>query len=108
MNRPLIVGSFIVAGLALFAAGLFMIGNRHEAFARHTEFYVEFSDLSGIAKGAKVQVAGMDAGEVIDVRVPASPAEKFRVRLRINERLRGLVRTDSLVIVDTEGVVGNK
>ena len=51
-------------GLALFATGLFMIGNRHEAFGRHAQFYVEFSNLSGIAKGAKVQVAGMDAGEV--------------------------------------------
>jgi phospholipid/cholesterol/gamma-HCH transport system substrate-binding protein len=108
MNKPWMVGAFVLAGLALFATGLFMIGNRHEAFARHTEFYVEFSDLSGIAKGAKVQVAGMDAGEVIDVRVPASPTEKFRVKLRINERLRGLVRIDSLVTVNTEGVVGNK
>jgi phospholipid/cholesterol/gamma-HCH transport system substrate-binding protein len=108
MNRPLIVGSFVLTALALFATGLFMIGNRHEAFARHAEFYVEFSNLSGIAKGAKVQVAGMDAGEVLDVRIPASPTTKFRVRLRINEALRGLVRTDSVVTIYTEGVVGNK
>jgi phospholipid/cholesterol/gamma-HCH transport system substrate-binding protein len=85
-----------------------MIGNRHEAFARHTEFYVEFSNLAGIAKGAKVQVAGMDAGEVLDVRVPPSPASKFRVTLRVNETLRGLVRTDSIVSINTEGVVGNR
>jgi phospholipid/cholesterol/gamma-HCH transport system substrate-binding protein len=108
MNKPLIVGSFAVAGLALFATGLFMIGNRHEAFARHAQFYVEFSNLSGIARGAKVQVAGMDAGEVVDVRIPPSPASKFRVKLRINETLSGLVRTDSLVTILTEGVVGNK
>jgi phospholipid/cholesterol/gamma-HCH transport system substrate-binding protein len=108
MNRPLIVGSFIVAGLALFAAGLFMIGNRHEAFARHAQFYAEFTNLSGIARGAKVQVAGMDAGEVVDVRIPASPVSKFRVTLRINETLSGLVRTDSVVTIYSEGVVGNK
>jgi phospholipid/cholesterol/gamma-HCH transport system substrate-binding protein len=108
MNKPVMVGSFVLAGLALFATGLFMIGNRHEAFARHTEFFVEFSNLSGIAKGAKVQVAGMDAGEVVDVRIPGSPASKFRVRMRINETLHGLVRTDSIVTISTEGVVGNK
>lgn len=108
MNKPWIVGSFVLAGLALFATGLFMIGNRHETFARHTEFYVEFSNLSGIAKGAKVQVAGMDAGEVLDVWIPASPISKFRVRLRINQSLSGLVRTDSMVTIYTEGVVGNK
>jgi phospholipid/cholesterol/gamma-HCH transport system substrate-binding protein len=108
MNKPLIVGSFALAGFALFATGLFMIGNRHEAFARHAQFYVEFSNLSGIAKGAKVQVAGMDAGEVVDVQIPGSPRSKFRVRIRINETLHGLVRTDSIVTISTEGVVGNK
>jgi len=62
-----------------------MIGNRHEAFARHIELYTEFSNLSGIAQGAKVQVAGMDAGQVIGVEIPDSPPAKFRVKLRITE-----------------------
>ena len=65
MNRFMMVGVFVVAGLALFTTGLFMIGNRHEAFARHVEVYTEFADVSGIVTGAKVQVAGMDAGEVL-------------------------------------------
>lgn len=108
MNRNLIVGFFVVAGLGLFASGLFMIGNRHEAFARHLDFFTEFTDLSGVAKGAKVQVAGMDAGQVLDVGIPDSPSSKFRVRFQINEKFHGLVRTDSVVTIGTEGVVGNK
>jgi phospholipid/cholesterol/gamma-HCH transport system substrate-binding protein len=73
MNRPMIVGVFVSAGLALFTTGLFMIGNRHETFARHIELYTEFPNLSGITQGAKVQVAGMDAGQVIGVEIPDSP-----------------------------------
>ena len=53
MNRFLMIGVFVLAGLALFTAGLFMIGNRHEAFARHVELYTEFADVSGIVPGAK-------------------------------------------------------
>ena len=30
MNRFMMVGVFVIAGLALFTTGLFMIGNRHE------------------------------------------------------------------------------
>lgn len=108
MNRFLMVGAFVIAGLVLFTAGLFMIGNRHEAFARHMELYTEFTNVSGIVPGAKVQVAGMDAGQVLAVEVPNSPAAKFRIKLRINEKLSGLVRTDSVVTVGTEGVVGNR
>src|SRR5579862_3214829 len=108
VNRPLIVGAFVIAGLALFTTGLFMIGNRHEAFARHVELYAEFANLSGIAQGAKVQVAGMDAGQVRGVEIPNAPPAKFRVRIRITDKLRGLVRTDSVVTIGTEGVVGNR
>jgi phospholipid/cholesterol/gamma-HCH transport system substrate-binding protein len=108
VNRPMIVGVFVIAGLGLFTTGLFMIGNRHETFARHIELYTEFSNLSGIAQGAKVQVAGMDAGQVIGVEIPDSPPAKFRVKVRISEKLRGLVRADSVVTIGTEGVVGNR
>jgi len=108
MNRFMMVGVFVIAGLALFTTGLFMIGNRHEAFARHVELYTEFSDVSGIVPGAKVQVAGMDAGEVLVMEVPSLPLTKFRVKVRINEKFRGLVRADSVVTVGTEGVVGNR
>jgi phospholipid/cholesterol/gamma-HCH transport system substrate-binding protein len=60
VNRNLIVGLFVLTGLVLFSVGLFMIGNRHQAFTRHVDFYTEFTNLYGLAKGAKVQVAGMD------------------------------------------------
>jgi len=108
MNRFMMVGVFVLAGLALFATGLFMIGNRHEAFARHVELYTEFANVSGIVPGAKVQVAGMDAGEVLAMNVPDTPPAKFRVKLRVNQKFSGLVRADSVVSVETEGVVGNR
>jgi phospholipid/cholesterol/gamma-HCH transport system substrate-binding protein len=105
-NKNLMIGTFVLAGLALFMAGLFLIGNRHEAFARHIDYYADFTNLAGLANGSKVQVAGMDAGEVLDVAVPASPQARFRVTLRISENLQGLVRTDSLATIGTQGVVG--
>jgi len=108
MNRFMMVGVFVIAGLALFTTGLFMIGNRHEAFARRVELYTEFADVSGIVPGAGVQVAGMNAGEVLAMEVPDAPPAKFRVKLRINEKFSGLVRADSVVTVGTEGVVGNR
>ena len=106
-KRYLAVGIFIVAGITLFALGIFLVGNRHEAFSRHVFLYTEFTELDGIAKGSKVQVAGMDAGQVARIDVPNSPNGRFRVQMRIDERFHGLVRTDSLVTVDTEGVVGD-
>lgn len=107
MNRNLAVGIFGLVGLGLFTTGLFMIGNRHEAFAKHLVIYTDFTNLSGLAKGSKVQVAGMDAGQVDEIRIPSSPSGKFRLKIQINENLHGLVRTDSIATIGTEGVVGN-
>jgi phospholipid/cholesterol/gamma-HCH transport system substrate-binding protein len=106
-NRFLAVGIFIIAGLTLFALGIFLVGSRHEAFSRHAFLYTEFTELDGIAKGSKVQVAGMDAGQVARIDVPGSPNDHFRVQMKIDERFHGMVRTDSVVTVDTEGVVGD-
>ncbi|HTF65818.1 MAG TPA: MlaD family protein [Edaphobacter sp.] len=106
-RRYLAVGIFLIAGVTLFALGIFLVGSRHEAFSRHVLLYTEFADLDGIAKGSKVQVAGMDAGQVTRIDVPNSPSAHFRVQMKVDEQLHGLVRTDSVVTVDTEGVVGN-
>jgi len=106
-KRYVAVGIFIIGGLTLFALGIFLIGNRHQAFSQHMLLYTELSDLDGVARGSKVQVAGMDAGQVTKIDVPRSPTGRFRVEMRIDEQLAGLVRTDSFVTVDTEGVVGN-
>jgi phospholipid/cholesterol/gamma-HCH transport system substrate-binding protein len=99
-------GLFLIAGVALFALGIFLVGNRHEAFSRHLMLYSEFADIEGLTKGSKVRVAGFDAGQVTEIGIPDFPRSHFRVQMRINEKLRGLVRTDSVVTIDTEGVVG--
>jgi phospholipid/cholesterol/gamma-HCH transport system substrate-binding protein len=105
-NRALLIGLFVLGGLTLFTVGLFLVGNRKEAFSRHVQFYTEFKNLAGMSKGSKVKVAGMDAGQIIDVGVPDTPASGFRVKFQINQRFQGLVRTDSVATIATEGVVG--
>ena len=105
-TRKSSIGIFVVGGLLLFGIGMFLIGDRHQAFARHVEYYSEFVNLAGLTPGAKVRVAGMDAGQVLSIDVPDSPSSGFRVKWRINEKLHGLVRTDSVVYIGTEGIVG--
>jgi phospholipid/cholesterol/gamma-HCH transport system substrate-binding protein len=106
-RRYFAVGIFIIAGVSLFALGIFLVGSRHEAFSRHVLLYTEFANLDSVTKGSKVQVAGMDAGQVTSIDVPPSPDGRFRVQMKVDEQFHGLIRTDSVVTVDTEGVVGD-
>lgn len=107
-NRLVYVGAFVVFGLLLFAVGLFLIGNRRMLFDRTFQAYAEFANISGLQNGAIVRVAGMDAGEVDEIRVPGSPSGRFRVRMRLRDDLHPLIRVDSVASLQTDGLVGNK
>lgn len=102
------IGLFLILGIGLFTAILFLIGNRHDVFGKHVEFYADFSDIGGLPRGAQVQVAGIEAGEVKGIKIPASPASRFRLKLQVRANARGMIRTDSLVSIKTEGIVGDK
>ena len=107
-KHPVAVGVFVVAGVLLFAVGLFLIGNRRMLFSDTFEVYAEFANISGLQNGAKVRVAGMDAGEVTGIQVPANPSARFRVKLRTRQDLHPLIRVDSIASIQTDGLVGNK
>lgn len=107
-QRNLWVGILVAVAIVLFGTGLFLIGNQHRAFRHHVVFYSDLANVDGIGKGAKVRVNGMDAGEVEDISIPSRPSQKFRIKLKLDERLHGLIREDSLVSIETEGLVGDK
>jgi phospholipid/cholesterol/gamma-HCH transport system substrate-binding protein len=106
-TRGFTVGVFVVGGLLLFAAGLFLIGDRRLLFAPQFELYSTFTKVTGVQIGSRVRLAGIDAGEVLEVGIPSRPSDPFRVRMRLREDLRHLVRADSVAAVQTDGIVGN-
>jgi phospholipid/cholesterol/gamma-HCH transport system substrate-binding protein len=106
--RPALVGAFVLGGILLFAMGLFFIGDRRMLFAETFYVYAEFSEVAALDAGAKVRVAGMDAGEVETVQIPTGPRGRFRVRMRVREDLHPLIRVDSVATIQNDGLVGNK
>jgi len=106
-SRLAAVGAFVIAGLLLFAVGIFMIGDRRLLFTEHFELFAEFDDLTGVRAGSKVRVSGIDAGEVLEIQIPPSPVLRFRIKMRVREDLHPLVRADSVAAIMTEGLVGN-
>lgn len=105
--RSALVGAFVLAGLILFGGGLFLIGDRRLLFNRQFELHSTFSKVTGLQVGTRVRLAGIDAGEVVEIALPSRPSDLFRVRMRIREDLRRLIRTDSVAAVQTDGIVGN-
>jgi phospholipid/cholesterol/gamma-HCH transport system substrate-binding protein len=103
-----VVGVFVLSAVLLFSAGLFLIGNRQKVFAHHVDFFTSLNDVNGIAPGSKVRVSGFDAGEVSGIEIPERAADKFRLKLLVDSKLHRLIRDDSFVTVESDGLVGDK
>jgi phospholipid/cholesterol/gamma-HCH transport system substrate-binding protein len=102
------VGVFVLSAVFLFSLGLFLIGNRQKAFAHHVDFFTALNDVNGISSGSKVRVSGFEAGQVTGIEIPDRPSDKFRLRLHVDSKLHLLIRDDSFVTVESEGLVGDK
>ncbi len=107
-GQRVLVGVFVVFGVLLFAVGLFWIGDRRQLFSDSIELEANFMNVSGLARGAIVRVAGADSGEVLSVNVPSTAGDPFRIRFRVTSNLQAILREDSVATIQSDGLVGNK
>ncbi len=103
-----VVGVFVLSAVLLFSTGLFLIGNRQKAFAHHVDFFTKLTDVNGISPGSKVRVSGFEAGQVNSIEIPDRPSEQFKLKLHVDAKLHNLIRDDSFVTVESDGLVGDK
>ena len=104
------MGLFVLAGLFLFGAVVFMVGQERNLFARSVEFRTSFPDVQGLKAGAPVRMGGIDVGQVSFVGYDPRDASdsavhvKFWVRAQDAER----VRTDTRTKIGNKGLLGDK
>jgi len=53
-------------------------------------------------------VSGFEAGQVSGIEIPDRPSEKFKLKLHVDDKLHNLIRDDSFVTVESNGLVGDK
>ncbi|MFZ1938353.1 MAG: MlaD family protein, partial [Terracidiphilus sp.] len=79
MSRLARLGAFIVATLAVLAAGVFVIGNKEHLFRSTYQLKAQFDNVAGLTDGADVQVGGVHSGTVTAILLPRKPGEKVNV-----------------------------
>ncbi len=100
--------ALMVGVLAVAAFGVSQVATRQWRVQKTFNVSADFATVGGVGEGATVRVQGIDAG-VVDAVVPlARPGDQVRLRLRVDESLRHLVRVDAVARIVTEGVVGAK
>jgi outer membrane protein OmpA-like peptidoglycan-associated protein len=108
MSRAFRVGIFIVAGLLILFAGVFLIGDKRFMFRRTYRLRAEFQNVAGLNNGADVRVGGIHLGTVENISLPDGPSGKLTVQMNMANSTKGLIRKDSVATIKTEGLLGNK
>jgi phospholipid/cholesterol/gamma-HCH transport system substrate-binding protein len=108
MSRAFRLGLFVVATLAIFAGGVFLIGNREFLFRSTYRLNAEFQNVSGLGGGAEVRVGGIDEGTVHSIDLPHNPGQKVRVVMDMSAGTRDVIKKDSVASIQAEGLVGDK
>ena len=106
--RALASASFAIAVLALGSFGLYQVAGRQWRVQPTFHVRARFETISGIEVGHRVRIQGIDSGVVEKVIPPREPGGPVELVLRLDERLRGLVRTDAVARIVSEGLVGAK
>ena len=106
--RVLANAGFALAVLALGGFGLHQVAGRHWKVQPTFRVRAQFETICGLEAGHRVRLQGIDAGVVERVVPPGEPGRPVELVLRIDERLRPLVRTDAVAQIVSEGLVGAK
>lgn len=104
------VGLMALVACAILVILIFMMTGSRGLFADEFDLSTFVSDSASLTVGAPVRVNGIQAGNVMDVRLTEQPNETRRVEIvmEIDERFRDRIPTDSVASINPEGVFGDK
>jgi len=108
MSKTLRLGIFITVTLAIFAAGIFWIGNAQFRFTSTYRVNAYFQNVAGLTEGASVRVGGLHQGTVRHIVLPKRPDQKVRVEMDLAGPSRQVIKQDSVASIQTEGLVGDQ
>jgi len=100
-----IVGVFVVIGILCLGYLSIKLGKMELIGGNNYEVYAEFDSVSGLKKGASVEIAGVEVGRV-DRIVLNGDNDRAKVYLRVNSGLK--LQDDIIASVRTRGVIGDK
>ena len=108
MSQAFRLGLFIVAGLAVLVAGVFLIGSGQSLFQSTYRVKAEFQNVVGLSDGAGVRVGGLHQGTVKHIQLPNRPDGKMTVIMDLDRGTRDVLKQDSVAAIKSEGLIGDK
>jgi phospholipid/cholesterol/gamma-HCH transport system substrate-binding protein len=103
------VGIFVFFTLVTFMAAIFLLGSRTQYFQPQYTLKAIFSNVGYLLEGAGVYLAGVQVGRVGEIRFFEDiAAQKVLVSLNIARNYQERIRQDSVAVITSSGLLGDK
>lgn len=99
----LIVGVFVLVGIACLAYLSIKLGKLEIIGGDVYEVEAQFNTASGLKPGASVEIAGVEVGRVRDIRLKE---DRAAVMLAVNNGVK--LYSDTIASIKTRGIIGEK
>ncbi len=112
-KSDVLLGVFVLSGLLIAAVMVLLVGRQNNLFTSTAQLQAQFSNVSGLALGAEVQLSGVEIGQVKAIRFPdwsnaGKASSKITVTMSISKKMLAWIRQDSVVRVSSKGLLGEK
>jgi phospholipid/cholesterol/gamma-HCH transport system substrate-binding protein len=105
-TRPVIVGIFILLGIAILVVTIFTLGGQKKTFVKSYTINTIFNDVGGLIKGGNVWFSGVKIGTVKHISLYGN--SQVHVTMSIEKDVQSHIHKDALVKIGSDGLIGNK
>ena len=105
-KRSVTVGIFVLLGIIIFVAGVFVLGGQQKRFTKSIKIIALFKDVGGLKAGNNVWFSGVKIGTV--KRVSFYGTAQVEVDMNIEESSKQYIRKDANATISSDGLIGNK
>ncbi|MEM7495731.1 MAG: MlaD family protein [Myxococcota bacterium] len=112
-TSDVLLGAFVLLGLLIAAVMVVLVGRQSNLLTPTAQLQARFSNVSGLALGAEVQLSGVEVGQVKAIQFPDwsnrdKASSKITVTMSVSKKMLAWIRQDSVVRVSSKGLLGEK
>jgi phospholipid/cholesterol/gamma-HCH transport system substrate-binding protein len=105
-KRPVIVGIFIMLGIAILIITVLTLGGQKKTFVKTFTVNAVFNDISGLLVGGNVWFSGVKVGTIKKISFYGD--SQVQVTMNIEKDAQSHIHKDSKAKIGSDGLIGNK
>jgi phospholipid/cholesterol/gamma-HCH transport system substrate-binding protein len=105
-KRAVIVGIFILIGVAIFMGALITLGKQKKTFTKGIPVKAVFDNVSGLQPGDNIWFSGVKVGTVRKLELSSNA--RVIVDMTIDKKSREFIHEDAKAKIGSDGLIGNK